>query len=100
MEEGYHESSRVAYTCRRPGGVARTTPATGFARCSCPRSIRAPRLLQDGGENVVGCGPFPRSARSSRPTMRRCNLDLYRDADPEDAFDHFKEQRERNVEYL
>jgi hypothetical protein len=27
-------------------------------------------------------------------------LDLYRDADPEDAFDHFEEQRETNVEYL
>ena len=27
-------------------------------------------------------------------------LDLYRDADPEDAFDHFEEQRESNVEYL
>jgi hypothetical protein len=27
-------------------------------------------------------------------------LELYRDADPEDAFDHFEEQREANVEYL
>jgi len=27
-------------------------------------------------------------------------LDLYRDADPEDAFDHFEEQREVNVESL
>lgn len=27
-------------------------------------------------------------------------LDLYRDADPEDAFDHFEEQRETNVEFL
>jgi hypothetical protein len=27
-------------------------------------------------------------------------LDLYRDADPEDAFEHFEEQREMNVEYL
>jgi len=27
-------------------------------------------------------------------------LDLYRDADPEDAFDHFEEQREMNVEAL
>jgi hypothetical protein len=27
-------------------------------------------------------------------------LDLYRDADPEDAFDHLEEQREINVEYL
>jgi len=26
--------------------------------------------------------------------------DLYRDADPEDAFDHFEEQRETNVEFL
>ena len=25
---------------------------------------------------------------------------LYRDADPEDSFDHFEEQRETNVEYL
>jgi len=27
-------------------------------------------------------------------------LDLYRQADPEDSFDHFEEQRETNVEYL
>jgi len=27
-------------------------------------------------------------------------LDLYRNADPEDAFDHFEEQRETNVEFL
>ena len=27
-------------------------------------------------------------------------LDLYRDADPEDAFDHFEEEREANLEYL
>src|SRR5436190_11312851 len=26
--------------------------------------------------------------------------DLYRDADPEDSFDHFEEQRETNVELL
>ena len=28
------------------------------------------------------------------------HLDLYRDADPEDEFDHFEDQRESNVEYL
>lgn len=28
------------------------------------------------------------------------HLDLYRDADPEDAFDHFEEQREMNIEFL
>jgi hypothetical protein len=27
-------------------------------------------------------------------------LDLNRDVDPEDAFDHFEEQREMNIEYL
>ena len=27
-------------------------------------------------------------------------LDLYRDADPEDAFDHFEEQREDTIEFL
>jgi hypothetical protein len=27
-------------------------------------------------------------------------LDQYRDADPEDAFDHFEDQRETNVEFL
>src|ERR1700757_2481966 len=27
-------------------------------------------------------------------------LELYKGADPEDDFDHFKEQRETNVEYL
>jgi len=28
------------------------------------------------------------------------HLDLYRDADPEDSFDHFEEQREANIEFL
>jgi len=28
------------------------------------------------------------------------HYDLYRDADPEDAFDHFEEQRETNIEFL
>ncbi len=28
------------------------------------------------------------------------HLHLYRDADPEDAFDHFEEQRESNIEFL
>jgi hypothetical protein len=28
------------------------------------------------------------------------HLDLYAKADPEDAFDHFEEQRETNVDYL
>src|SRR6185436_10380805 len=30
----------------------------------------------------------------------RMRLDRFRDADPEDAFDHFEEQREINVAYL
>src|SRR5713226_8030747 len=34
------------------------------------------------------------------PDDAQMYLDLYRDADPEDAFDHFEEQRETNVEYL
>jgi hypothetical protein len=40
----------------------------------------------------------------TRPTFEpddaQMYLELYRDADPEDAFDHFEEQREANVEYL
>jgi hypothetical protein len=40
----------------------------------------------------------------TRPTFEpddaQMYLDLYRDADPEDAFDHFEEQREINVAYL
>ncbi len=28
------------------------------------------------------------------------DVELYRDADPEDAFDHFEEQRESNIEFL
>ena len=39
----------------------------------------------------------------TRPTFEpddaQMYLDLYRDADPEDAFDHFEEQREINVAY-
>src|SRR5919202_2143102 len=34
------------------------------------------------------------------PDDAQLYLDLYRDADPEDAFDHFEEQRETNVEFL
>jgi hypothetical protein len=39
-----------------------------------------------------------------RPTFEpddaQMYLDLYRDADPEDAFDRFEAQRETNIEYL
>ena len=34
------------------------------------------------------------------PDDAQMYLDLYRDADPEDSFDHFEEQRETNLEYL
>jgi hypothetical protein len=34
------------------------------------------------------------------PDDAQMYLELYKDADPEDAFDHFEEQRENNVEYL
>ena len=34
------------------------------------------------------------------PDEASFHLELYRKADPEDAFDHFKEQRETNIEYL
>jgi hypothetical protein len=34
------------------------------------------------------------------PDDAQMHLDLYREADPEDSFDHFEEQRENNVEYL
>ena len=34
------------------------------------------------------------------PDEASMHLDRYRDADPEDAFDHFETQREDNVEYL
>jgi hypothetical protein len=34
------------------------------------------------------------------PDDAQFHLDQYRDADPEDEFDHFEEQRETNVEYL
>lgn len=34
------------------------------------------------------------------PDDAQMYLELYRNADPEDAFDHFEEQRETNVEYL
>ncbi len=40
----------------------------------------------------------------TRPTFEpddaQMYLDLYRDADPVDAFDHFEEQREANVDFL
>lgn len=34
------------------------------------------------------------------PDDAQMYLDLYRNADPEDAFDHFEEQRANNVDYL
>ena len=34
------------------------------------------------------------------PDDAQMYLDLYRDADPEDAFDYFEEQRENNMEFL
>jgi len=34
------------------------------------------------------------------PDDAQMHLHLYRDADPEDSFDHFEEQRETNVEFL
>jgi hypothetical protein len=34
------------------------------------------------------------------PDDAQFHLDLYRNADPEDEFDHFEEQREANVEFL
>jgi hypothetical protein len=34
------------------------------------------------------------------PDDAQMYLDMYRDADPEDAFDHFEEQRETNLEFL
>ena len=34
------------------------------------------------------------------PDDAQMHLDLYRNADPEDEFDHFEEQREDNVDYL
>ena len=34
------------------------------------------------------------------PDDAQMYLDLYRDADPEDAFDHFEEQRENNLKFL
>src|SRR5215470_17280810 len=34
------------------------------------------------------------------PDDAQFHLDLYRDADPEDQFDHFEEQREINIEFL
>src|SRR5690349_690605 len=34
------------------------------------------------------------------PDDAQFHLDLYREADPEDQFDHFEEQRESNIEFL
>jgi hypothetical protein len=34
------------------------------------------------------------------PDDAQLHLDIYRNADPEDAFDHFEEQRETNIEFL
>jgi DinB superfamily len=34
------------------------------------------------------------------PDDAQFHLDLYADADPEDSFDHFEEQRETNIEFL
>ncbi len=34
------------------------------------------------------------------PDDAQFHLDLYRNADPEDSFDHFEVQRERNIDFL
>jgi hypothetical protein len=34
------------------------------------------------------------------PDDAQMYLDLYRDANPEDSFDHFEEKRENNIEFL
>ena len=34
------------------------------------------------------------------PDDAQFHLDLYRNADPKDSFDHFEEQRESNIEFL
>jgi hypothetical protein len=45
-----------------------------------------------------------RFVKEDRPELElddaQMHLDLYRNADPEDEFDHFEEQREDNVDYL
>ena len=45
-----------------------------------------------------------RFMKENRPELEpddaQMHLDLYRNADPEDAFNHFEEQREDNVNYL
>jgi hypothetical protein len=45
-----------------------------------------------------------RLLQEERPEFERddaqMHLDLYRNADPEDSFDHFEDQRETNVEFL
>ena len=43
---------------------------------------------------------WPRSIPEFEPDDAQMHLELYRDADPEEDFDHFEEQRETNVEFL
>jgi hypothetical protein len=46
-------------------------------------------------------GPFLSEQRAEfEPDDAQLCLDLYREADPEDAFDHFEEQRETNIEFM
>ena len=55
--------------------------------------MRVDRFISEGRPESAGGLLFD-------PDDARFHLDLYRNADPEDEFDHFEEQRETNVEYL
>jgi len=60
------------------------------------------RGLMASIDEADDCGSTA-SSRKTCPNWSRTtpmHLELYRDADPEDAFDHFEEQRENNVDHL
>ena len=58
-------------------------------------------LSQSEGDYRLRLNRFMNEERPElEPDEAQFHLDEYRNADPEDSFDHFEEQRESNVEFL
>jgi hypothetical protein len=58
-------------------------------------------LSQSEGDYRLRLDRFMNEERPElEPDEAQFHLDLYRNADPEDSFDHFEEQRESNIEFL
>ena len=93
-----------------PWNSARSDDRFDRRRCALETGARTLLRRRSAGPSFSFRGPLlpdaPRPVHgrnTSRIRARRCAsvyLDLYRGADPEEAFDHFEDQRESNIEFL